>query len=89
MTTDSKKHRGRWKPITYLRLTLILAVLAIVNYVFNKVADMLYGKSDLGSILGFGILIFGFIFGFAVFFWLIDRKGSIGRILGAEGEEPS
>jgi hypothetical protein len=67
---------------TYLKLSLGLAVLSGLNFVFNKLLELVYGKNDLGYTIGIGILVLLFIGGFTVYLWIVDRKGTIAQMLG-------
>ncbi len=85
----TKSQRKRWKLRTYARLVSVVAMLALINFVFNKLAEGLYNKYDIGTILGLGALFIIFIFVFTVMLWAVDTKSTIGRILGAKDEEPT
>ena len=67
---------------TYLKLSGGVAVISGLNYVFNKLFELVYGNYDLGYATGILILVILFIGGFTVYLWLIDRKGTIAQMLG-------
>jgi hypothetical protein len=76
------KAKKRVGPVTYLKLTFGLAILSGLNYVFNKLLDLTYGKNDIGYATGIGILFLLFIGGFTFYLWIVDRKGTIAQMLG-------
>src|SRR3989442_414562 len=79
--------RRRYNYRTYAEISAGIAIIAGFNYVFSKLWDKLYANFDIGSVIGLGILIVGFIFGFALYLRIFDRKGTIARMLGAGKEE--
>ena len=84
-----KKPRKRFSVRTYLLLSFGIFILAALNYVFAKLLDRAYGNFnpfDVEYLLGWIVL---FIVGFAIYRWMIDRWGTIARMLGARDEEDS
>ncbi len=48
---------------------------------------MVFGKSDVGSIIGTTIVVFFFIRFFILFLWLADRKGTLAHMMGARDDD--
>ncbi len=61
-------------------------ILVGLNYVFTKLFDAMFGKSDFWYLLGVGVVGLGFIAFFAVFLYWADDKGTLARIMGAGDE---
>jgi peptidoglycan biosynthesis protein MviN/MurJ (putative lipid II flippase) len=81
------KKRGRRSFKTYARLTLGVVILIGINYTFTKLFDMVFGKSDLGSIIGTTIAVFFFIGFFTLFLWRTDSKGTLAHMMGARDDD--
>jgi hypothetical protein len=81
------KARKRLGFLAYVRLALVLLVLALWNYVFTKLFDRVYGNFnvlDVDYLLGW-ILLFSIVF--AAYLWWVDRKrGTIAKMFG-QGED--
>jgi hypothetical protein len=84
--TPRGKKTGRRSFNTYARLTLGFVILIGINYTFTKLFDMVFGKSDLGTILGITIVMLFFIGFFMVFLWLTDRRGTLAQMMGARDD---
>jgi polyferredoxin len=84
--TEKNKHRKRYRILIYARLTAALAMLSLMNYVFSKLFDQLYGQFNFGVILEITLIVILFIFVFAVLLWGFDTRGTLGRLLGARDE---
>jgi hypothetical protein len=71
----------------YVSLALILVIIALWTYIFNKLFDRVYGNFnslDLDYLLGW-ILLFAVAFGASL--WWIDRqRGTIAKMFG-QGED--
>ena len=80
------KKRGRRSLRTYLKLTLGAVILVGLNYVFTKLFDLLYGKTDLGYTLGIFASVLIFIGFFTVFLWWADNRGTLASMMGAKEE---
>jgi len=78
--------RGRRSLRTYLKLTLGAVLLVGLNYVFTKLFDLLYGKTDLGYALGIFIVLFFFVAFFTLFLWWADNRGTLASMMGAKEE---
>ncbi len=81
------KARKKFGFLAYVTLALILVVLALWNYVFNKLFDRVYGNFnvlDVDYLLGW-IILFSVAFGASL--WWVDRKrGTIAKMFG-QGED--
>ncbi len=89
---ETKPNRSALKPRrrslkTYARLTLGVVILIGINYTFTKLFDMVFGKSDGGSIIGTLIVVFFFIGFFTLFLWRTDSKGALAHMMGARDED--
>ena len=82
-TSGSRKRYGFR---TYLRLSTGIFIITAFYYVFTKLLDTVYGKFDPGLTITIGLLVLGFILGFGLYMWLIDRHGTLAEMLGAKEE---
>jgi hypothetical protein len=55
--------------------------------VFTKLFDSLYGKFDVGFIIGTSLLVFLFAGFFIVFLWSADRHGTLAGMMGVRDDE--
>lgn len=78
------KTRGRRSLRTYAKLTTGAVLLIGLNYVFTKLFDLLYGKTDLGYAIGILINVLIFIVFFTLFLWRVDSKRTLASMMGAK-----
>ncbi len=69
---------------TYLRLSLGVFIISVLYYVFSKLLDLVYGNFNVTNLNYLLLVILLFIFGFAVYLWVVDRDGFLARMLGVE-----
>jgi nucleoside permease NupC len=79
--------RGRYPFKTYVRLALVVALLAVVNTLFTNLVQNVVGNFNIvfDTVIALGMI--GYAFVFALIFWRFDSNGSIGRLLGAKTAE--
>jgi lipopolysaccharide export LptBFGC system permease protein LptF len=87
VSSEQKKHRGRYPLRIYARLILAIAMIAIVNFVFSKIIEPLVGNYNPSAIVIATLVLLFFAFLFTFLFWAVDTKGTLGRTLGAKDED--
>ena len=83
MTTTRRRVGFR----TYLRISFGVFIISILYYVFSKLLDQVYGNFNVSNLNSLLLVILLFIFGFALYLWVIDRDGFLARMLGVDGEK--
>ena len=87
MDRKPMKRSGRRSIWTYAKLTVGLVMLVGLNYVFNKLFDLMYGQHDIWTVLGLTLVIF-IMLGFFIFYlWAADTHGTLAHMMGARDED--
>jgi len=68
-------------------LTVGAVILVILNFVFTKLLDQLYGNFDAGSVLIDSLVLIFFILLFTAYIWAVDIRGYLAHIMGARDDD--
>ncbi len=80
-------HRGRYRFRVYLLLVLVIGIFAAVNNIFVYVLNAMGNAKDAISMTELSMELLGLAVIFAFLFWVVDSRGTIGRLLGAKDAE--
>ena len=81
------KHHGRYSFATYVKLVMVVALFAGMNTLFGDLFQALVGHYDIVYDDEILVGLVAYATTFAVMFWAADRKGTLGRLLGAKDED--
>ena len=81
----SKTRRRSLK--TYALLTTGAVLLVILNYVFTKLIDLLYGNFNTTSVIIDSLVLILFIFIFTIYISAVDVSGNLARMMGAKDDD--